>query len=93
MQEMRVLSPTGVLGSAGTAGADAHLDWTYGILKEIAAEEKLAFRPAATGRQVLFLRQCPGDQGLDPPSPQGDLGDADGHGRKRYAPLMEIEIP
>jgi hypothetical protein len=27
------------------------------------------------------------------PSPQGDLGDADGHGGQQYAPLMEIEIP
>lgn len=35
-----------LIGSAGTAGADVHLDWTFGILKEIAAEEKLAFRLA-----------------------------------------------
>ena len=25
--------------------------------------------------------------------PQGDLGDADGHGGQQYAPLMDIEIP
>jgi Acyclic terpene utilisation family protein AtuA len=35
-----------LIGSAGTAGADAHLDWAHGIVKEIAAEEKLAFRLA-----------------------------------------------
>lgn len=27
------------------------------------------------------------------PIPQGDLGDADGHGGQQYAPLMDIEIP
>jgi hypothetical protein len=25
--------------------------------------------------------------------PQGDSGDADGHGGQQYAPLMDIEIP
>jgi len=35
-----------LMGSAGTAGADVHLAWTYDILKEIAAEEKLSFRLA-----------------------------------------------
>jgi hypothetical protein len=25
--------------------------------------------------------------------PQGDLGDADGHGGQQYAPLMDIEVP
>jgi hypothetical protein len=33
-----------LVGSAGTAGADAHLAWTFDILKEIASGEKLAFR-------------------------------------------------
>ena len=35
-----------LIGSAGTAGADAHLDWAHGIVKEIAAEEKHSFRLA-----------------------------------------------
>ena len=35
-----------LIGSAGTAGANAHLAWTFDILKEIAAEEQLAFRLA-----------------------------------------------
>ena len=35
-----------LIGSAGTAGADANLDWTFGILKEIAREESLSFRLA-----------------------------------------------
>lgn len=35
-----------LVGSAGTAGGDPHLEWTFGIVKEIAAEEKLSFRLA-----------------------------------------------
>jgi len=35
-----------LIGSAGTAGADVHLAWTFDILKEIAAEESLSFRTA-----------------------------------------------
>lgn len=32
-----------LIGSAGTAGADVHLDWVFGIAKEIAAEDGLSF--------------------------------------------------
>ena len=32
-----------LIGSAGTAGADAHVEWTFGILREIAREESLSF--------------------------------------------------
>jgi hypothetical protein len=35
-----------LIGSAGTSGGDVHLDWAYGILKEIAAEESLQFKLA-----------------------------------------------
>jgi hypothetical protein len=35
-----------LVGSAGTAGGDAHLSWFCEIVKEIAAEESLAFRLA-----------------------------------------------
>ena len=35
-----------LIGSAGTAGGDVHLDWAYGILKEIAAAESLRFNLA-----------------------------------------------
>ena len=32
-----------LIGSAGTAGGDVHLNWAYDILQEIAAEESLRF--------------------------------------------------
>lgn len=32
-----------LIGSAGTAGADPHLEWTFAIAREIAAEEQLSF--------------------------------------------------
>src|SRR2546428_160050 len=35
-----------LIGSAGTAGGDVHLEWFYGILKEIAASEGLSFKLA-----------------------------------------------
>ena len=35
-----------LIGSAGTAGGDVHLEWFYGILKEIAAAEGLNFKLA-----------------------------------------------
>jgi hypothetical protein len=33
-----------IVGSAGTAGADAHVNWTLDIAREIAAEQRLKFR-------------------------------------------------
>ncbi|NTW17573.1 MAG: 3-methylaspartate ammonia-lyase, partial [Syntrophaceae bacterium] len=33
-----------IIGSAGGSGARPHIDWTEEILREIAAEESLAFR-------------------------------------------------
>jgi hypothetical protein len=35
-----------LIGSAGTAGGDAHVEWFCGIVKEIASEENLAFKLA-----------------------------------------------
>ena len=35
-----------LIGSAGTAGGNVHVDWFVGILKEIAAEENLDFKLA-----------------------------------------------
>ena len=35
-----------LIGSAGTAGGDVHLEWFYRILKEIAAAEDLSFKLA-----------------------------------------------
>ena len=35
-----------IVGSAGTAGGEPHLQWVLGILKEIAEEERLAFKLA-----------------------------------------------
>ena len=62
--EMRLMIknavPRGVpvlVGSAGTAGSDATVDWLVGIVKEIAAEEDMHFRVAVIkselGREQL----------------------------------------
>src|SRR5438128_12499081 len=41
-----------LIGSAGTAGGDAHADWTLDIAREIAVEQSLKFRTA-----VLYAEQ------------------------------------
>ncbi len=48
-----------LIGSAGTAGGDAHVRWMVDILKEIAAEEKLSFRLAVirAEQERDFLKQ------------------------------------
>lgn len=41
-----------IIGSAGGAGADAHLEWCVDIIKEIAREKALHFKLAAIGAEV-----------------------------------------
>ncbi len=60
-----------LVGSAGTAGADIHLDWTFNIAQEIAREEKLSFRlaliHAEQSKEFLNQRLCEGRiKPLDP---------------------------
>lgn len=40
-----------LIGSAGTAGADRHVEWTRQIVEEIARAERLAFRLAVIGAE------------------------------------------
>ena len=48
-----------LIGSAGTAGGDAHVEWFCEIVKEIAAEESLAFKLAVVHAEQdkAYLRQ------------------------------------
>lgn len=48
-----------ILGSAGGAGTDAHVDWMRAIIREIAAEEGLHFRLAAvrSGQDPAYLKR------------------------------------
>lgn len=41
-----------LVGSAGTAGAEAHLQWTLDIVREIAEEENLHFKLAAIHAEI-----------------------------------------
>lgn len=41
-----------LIGSAGGAGAEPHLDWTLEIIKEIAREDKLGFRLAIVHGEI-----------------------------------------
>lgn len=65
-----------LIGSAGTAGADAHLEWTFGILREIAREESLSFRLALihAEQDKAYLKRRLGEGRVKPlhPAPQFD---------------------
>ncbi|MCL2408858.1 MAG: DUF1446 domain-containing protein [Oscillospiraceae bacterium] len=41
-----------IIGTAGGAGADSHLDWNVEIIKEIAAEKSLSFKMAVISAQI-----------------------------------------
>ena len=41
-----------IIGSAGGAGANSHLDWNVDIIREIAAEKKLSFKAAVISSQL-----------------------------------------
>jgi hypothetical protein len=45
LQGTRKLNIPLAIGSAGTAGAEIQLQWTYDIIKEIAKENNLHFNP------------------------------------------------
>lgn len=65
-----------LIGSAGTAGADAHLDWSFGILREIAREETLSFRVALihAEQDKAYLKRRLRENRIKPldPAPQFD---------------------
>jgi len=48
-----------IIGSCGGAGGNVHLEWTAGILKEVAAEKKLSFKLALISGEIdkEFVRQ------------------------------------
>jgi hypothetical protein len=65
-----------LIGSAGTAGADAHLEWTFDILKDIAREESLTFRLALihAEQDKAYLKRRLRENRIKPldPAPQFD---------------------
>jgi hypothetical protein len=67
-----------LVGSAGTAGGDVHLDWFCDIVHEIAAEEGLAFRlakiHAEQKKDYLKQRLCEGRIKPLSPAPEFDEG-------------------
>jgi hypothetical protein len=65
-----------LIGSAGTAGADAHLEWTFDIIREIAREEALSFKLALVHAEQdkAYLKRRLGEGRIKPldPAPQFD---------------------
>jgi hypothetical protein len=68
-----------VIGTAGTAGGDTHLDQTLDIIREIAREEGLSFRLATIRSEMprdLVKRQAKAGR-ITPIGPMADLTDAE----------------
>ncbi|MGD9802659.1 MAG: acyclic terpene utilization AtuA family protein [Hyphomicrobiaceae bacterium] len=66
-----------VIGTAGTAGGDVHLDQTLDIIREIAREEGLKFRLATIRSEMprdLIKRQAKAGK-IEPIGPMADLTD------------------
>ena len=101
MEEMCVLSPTGVLGSGflETSFESAFARKPHFIGCDAGSIDpgpghRGALPPAAARREVFFCDNALAIKASIPrPHAQGDLSDADGHGGQQYAPLMDIEVP
>ncbi len=67
-----------LIGSAGTAGGDAHVEWFCDIVREIAAEESLAFRLAVVHAEQdkAYLKKRLREERITPlqPAPHFDEG-------------------
>lgn len=82
-----------LIGSAGTAGADMHLDWTFDIAKAIAREEKLSFRLAlihAEQSKALLHRRL-GEGRIKPLDPAPEFNDAVIDRGERFVGMMGAE--
>ena len=71
---------------------------TYRRVKEsgVLTRETIAARYGLPPRNVKFFfcdNALAIKASIPRSPPQGDLGDADGHGGQQYVPLMDIEIP
>lgn len=82
-----------LIGSAGTAGADVHLDWTFDIAKVIAREEKLSFKLALihAEQSKAFLHRRLGEGRIRPLDPAPEFNDAVIDRGERFVGMMGAE--
>jgi hypothetical protein len=82
-----------VIGSAGTAGADVHVDWTLKIAEEVAAEQKLTLRTAIirAEQDKAYLKGLLAEGRIHPltPAPALDAGVIDRS--SRIVGMMGVE--
>ena len=82
-----------LIGSAGTAGADVHLQWVFEIVKEIAREESISFRLALIHAEQPkdYLRRRLREGRIKPlhPAPEFDEGVIDR--AERFVGMMGAE--
>ncbi|MBI2295149.1 MAG: acyclic terpene utilization AtuA family protein [Betaproteobacteria bacterium] len=82
-----------LIGSAGTAGADVHLDWVSGIVKEIAGEERLSFRLALTHAEQSkdYLKRRLREGRIRPLHPAPEFNEAVIERGERFVGMMGAE--
>lgn len=82
-----------IIGTAGTAGGDIHLEQTLAIIREIAREEKLSFKLATiTAEMPRDLIKAKARAGrVTPIGPIGELTDAEVDGASRIVGQMGTE--
>lgn len=82
-----------IVGSAGTAGGDSHVDWTLAIAKEVAAELKLTLRVAViySEQDKAYLKGLLRDDRLRPLDPAPPIDDATIDRSSRIVGMMGVE--
>lgn len=82
-----------LVGSAGTAGGDAHVDWTLDIAREIAAEQSLKFRTAViySEQDKEYLKRLFREDRVVPLDPAPHLDEAVIERSTRIVGMMGVE--
>jgi hypothetical protein len=82
-----------LVGSAGTAGGDVHVDWTLDIAREVAEENDLAIRTAViySEQEKLYLKSLLRENRIRPLEPAPYLDEAVIDRSSRVVGMMGVE--
>jgi hypothetical protein len=82
-----------IIGSAGTAGGDVHVDWVLEIAREIVAEHDLTLRTATiyAEQDKAYLKRLLREHRILPLDPAPPISDAIIDGSNRIVGMMGVE--
>jgi hypothetical protein len=82
-----------LVGSAGTAGGDVHVDWTLDIAREVAAENGLSFRTAViySEQDKSYLKNLFQEKRIHPLHPAPHVDETTIDQSKRIVGMMGVE--